>query len=291
MKPPIFGYERAGSIVEASEMLHAHGEDARVLAGGQSLIASLNFRLSAPTALIDITQIDALKGITAHDHGLSIGALTSHTDILTSADISRWAPLMHAAGPHIAHAAIRNRGTLGGSIAFADPAAEWPACALALDASIVVANAAGTRQVPATSFFRDLYDTALDHGEVVKAIEIPSRPAGERHAFRELARRHGDYAIVGLAALGQWRDGRLAAPRLAFFGVGATPVLATHAMQALDGTAGEQRDIEAAGEALAADLDPFDDLHASAEMRRHLARTLMARCVEDLRSSPEARNG
>ncbi|MEQ9812198.1 MAG: xanthine dehydrogenase family protein subunit M [Azospirillaceae bacterium] len=278
----MFDFQRAETVDHAIALLGEHGDEARLIAGGQSLMASLNFRLSSPGLLIDITRLDDLKGLTAGADGLSLGALTCHSEILLSQDIARNAPLMTAAAPHIAHEAIRNRGTIGGSIAFADPAAEWPACALALDATIEIAGPAGIRRVPATDFFKGLYETELGPGDLVRAIHVPARPAGERHSFQELTRRHGDYAIVGLAALAVWRDGRLAMPRLAFFGVGAKPVLATAAMAELDGSAGDAAAMGRACEALTAELDPFDDLNASAETRRHLARTLLRRAVARL---------
>jgi len=282
MKPPLFDFQRARSVDHAIALLGEHGDEAKLIAGGQSLMASLNFRLSSPDLLIDITRLDDLRGIGTGADGLRLGALTRHSEILRSEVVARAAPLMTAAAPHIAHEAIRNRGTIGGSIAFADPAAEWPACALALDASIEIAGPAGIRRVPATDFFQGLYETDLGPGELVRAVHVPTRPAGERHRFQELTRRHGDYAIVGLAALAVWRDGRLATPRLAFFGVGASPMLATAAMAELDGSPGDDAALARACEALTAELDPFDDLNASAELRRHLARTLLRRAVATL---------
>jgi carbon-monoxide dehydrogenase medium subunit len=282
MKPPAFAYLRAESIPHAEALLHEHGEDARLLAGGQSLIAALNLRLSHPSALIDITPITGLKGIAAGPEGLRLGALATHNEIRRSPAVAAAAPLMAAAAPHIAHEAIRNCGTIGGSIAFADPAAEWPACALALDAVMVASGAGARRRIPAESFFRGLYETALGRTEVLEAIEVPPRPAGERCCFLELSRRPGDYAIVGLAAVAVWREGRLSAPRLAFLGVGSRPALAASAMAALDGTAATPADVGRAAEALGEDLDPPDDLNASAEMRLHLARTLLRRAMPAL---------
>lgn len=283
MKPPIFGFERASTVDEALDLLNQHGDDARLIAGGQSLMAALNFRLSAPSTLIDISRIDALRGITVGEDAVRIGALTRHSEIHKSRAIAEHVPLLTSAAPHIAHEAIRNRGTIGGSIAFADPAAEWPACALALDATITVAGSGGaTRDIAARDFFLDLYETAVAPGELVQSISFPRRSTDQRHAFAELTRRHGDYAIVGLAAVGQWRDASLTDLRLAFFGVGATPVLARQAMAALERTAGGDGALDRAGEALSGEIEPFDDLHASADMRRHLARVLLGRAVSQL---------
>src|SRR5712671_1087452 len=209
MKAPRFAYARPASIAEAMALLQKHGDDARVLAGGQSLVPMLNFRLAAPKVLVDINRIESLAGIKVTKSFVRIGALTRHVDLERSADVAEHLPLVASAIPHIAHPAIRNRGTFGGSCALADPAAELPACALALGATFVVAGKKGERRIAAEDFFKGLYSTALKEGELLVAAEFPLPKPGYASAFGELARRHGDYAMVGLAAHGLQRERRL----------------------------------------------------------------------------------
>lgn len=266
MKAPSFAYAKPRALAEAFELLERHGEGARILAGGQSLIPSLNMRLSAPELLVDITGLDVLKGITLKPGMVRIGALATHTEIGNSSEVKQHVPLLAQAVPHIAHPAIRNRGTLGGSLALADPAAEYPACALALNATLVLLGRKGERRVPASSFFKGLFETDLRPGEILAVAEFP--PV-ERSVFLELARRHGDYAIIGLAGVAD-RSGK----RLAFLGAGATPVLAKHASNA--------RTLEEAKEALAQDLDPPADLYHSSSTKLHLARVLLERAWNTL---------
>ena len=223
MKPAPFAYVRPESLEDAIGVLDAHGEDARVLAGGQSLMATLNMRLSAPAVLVDIGRVPGLAGIETAGDGIRIGAMTRHAAVEGSDLVASHAPLIAAAMPHIAHPAVRNCGTFGGSIAFADPAAELPACAVALGARMTVAAKGGTRTVDADAFFRGLYETALAPGEVLTAIEVPGIGAGWKSGFMELARRHGDYAIIGLAAHVEVEDGRFGCARLVFFGAGERP--------------------------------------------------------------------
>jgi carbon-monoxide dehydrogenase medium subunit len=282
VKAPAFAYVKPASLAETFELLECHREDAKILAGGQSLIAALNMRLAAPRVLIDIGGLSEFAGINVMERMLTIGALTRHRDIERAPEIARHLPLLHQALPHVAHAAIRNRGTFGGSIAFADPAAELPACSLALDAKFLVANKERTRRVAAREFFKGLYETALEPGEILLAGEFPVLEAGYRSAFQELARRHGDYAIVGLAAHGRFENGMLSGLRLAYFGVGATPVLARNAAAAFEGRAFSVAAVEAAQAALERDLDPYDDVHYSAAARMHLARVLTGRVVAQL---------
>jgi carbon-monoxide dehydrogenase medium subunit len=281
LKAPAFAYFRARTLAEVFSLLEKHGDRAKLLAGGQSLIATLNMRLSAPELLIDISRLGELSGIKVSNGRVRIGALTTHAEIERSADIAKHLPLLAQAAPHIAHAAIRNVGTFGGSLALADPAAEWPACCVALDASFALAGKRGTRQVKAREFFRGLYATALRPAEVLTHVEIPIPGAGYRAAFVELAQRRGDYAIVGLAALAKSARGALSDVRLAFFGVGPTPVLAKNAMAALDGKpAGSGA--AAAAKALDKDLDPGPDLYSSAATKMQLARVLTGRALAAL---------
>ncbi|MGA7985545.1 MAG: xanthine dehydrogenase family protein subunit M [Burkholderiales bacterium] len=279
MKAPSFAYARPDSLAETLALLERHGEAARVLAGGQSLLASLNMRLSSPELLVDITGLNELSGIRVQNGTLRIGALTRHCEIERSAEVARHVPLLAQAVVHVAHVAIRNAGTLGGSIALADPAAEYPACALALDATLVIAGASGERRVAARDFFRALYSTALGPGELLLAAEFPLLGPGYRSAFVELARRHGDYAIVGVAAHARLEQGMVSDLRLAYLGVGATPVRAQRAAAALEGKAYGPQTVAAAQAALGDDLDPLPDLYHSAATKLYLARVLTARAL------------
>lgn len=263
-------------------MLERYGDDAKLLAGGQSLIAGLNMRLASPRVLIDLNRIAGLEGITVAGGTARIGALTRHRTVEHSREIARHLPLLKQALPHVAHTAIRNRGTFGGSIAFADPAAELPACSIALDAIFVLAGKRGERRVRAREFFKGLYETDLKPGEVLIAGEIPVLKAGCCSAFGELTRRSGDYAIVGLAAHGKLERGVFTDLALAFFGVGATPVLAHQAAAAMIGKDVSAAPIAAAQARLDRDLTPFDDIYHKAATKMHLARVLLGRVLNQL---------
>ena len=275
MKPAAFAYAKARSLEDAIELLGADG--ARVLAGGQSLIATLNMRLSSPSLLVDINGIAGLDGIARRNGALEFGALVRHAQAERAPLVAELAPLIARALPHIGHPAIRNRGTLGGSIAFADPAAELPACLVALDGEVEIAGPAGRRTVDAEEFFKDLFETALGPRDVLTAIRVPAATPDTRTGFAELARRHGDYAMVGLAASARADGKKLADVRLACFGVGATPVRARRAEAALAGG-----DVEAAVAALAGDLDPPDDVQATGAVKKHLAGVLLRRVAAQL---------
>jgi len=274
VKPAPFAYAKARSIEHAVALLGEH-TDARLLAGGQSLIATLNMRLSAPNLLIDINGIGGLDGIALKSGMVEIGALARHAQAERSDVIARHAPLIARAMPHIGHAAIRNRGTLCGSIAFADPAAELPACLLALDGEVEASGPKGKRTIKAGDFFKGLFETALGPQEMVTAIRVPAAGKDSRVGFAELARRHGDYAIVGLAASARAAGKGLADVRLAYFGVGATPLRVRKSEAALAGG-----DIEAAVAAL--DLDPPDDVQATGAVKKHLAGVLLRRVATQL---------
>lgn len=286
MKAADFEYVRAPSLDAVIALLRQHGDDARVLAGGQSLLPGLNMRLSEPRVLVDIGGLAELRGIRVDGGVLRIGALTRHAVIEESELILAHAPLMSLAAPFIGHKAIRNRGTLGGSLANADPAAEWPSCMLALDATLVLRGPAGERRVPATEFFLDLYTTALAVDEILVACEIPLAARPGRFAFDELSRRRGDYAIVGLAAAAWLEQGRVREARLAFLGTGNVPLRARQAEAALAGRALDEAAIAAAGAALAGELDPLPDLYHTAETKSHLAGVLLARMLRRLASQP-----
>ena len=274
MKPAPFAYKKARSLEEAIALLGEH-KDARLLAGGQSLIATLNMRLSAPSLLIDINGIGGLDSTAHKGSTVEIGALVRHAQAERSDIIAKHAPLIARALPHIGHAAIRNRGTLGGSIAFADPAAELPACLLALDGEVEASGPKGKRTIKAQDFFKGLFETALGPQDVLTAIRVPAANNDTRVGFAELARRHGDYAIVGLAACARADGKGLTDLRLAYFGVGATPVRARKAEAAL---AGGNADSAVA----ALDLEPHDDVQATAAVKKHLAGVLLRRVAEQL---------
>src|SRR5882672_7624080 len=226
MKAAAFAYARATSISDALELLVAHGEGAKVLSGGQSLMPAMNLRLISPELIVDIGELSELRGIAVKDDVLTIGALTRHVDLLRSPEIAAHAPLLAEAIAHVAHPAIRNRGTIGGSLAHADPASELPACMLALGATIVVRGSSGERRIAAEEFFTGIYETALSSQELLVAVELPAAQKHSAHFFHEFARRHGDYAIVGLAAQAKLDNGVFADLRLGFFAVGDKPVLA-----------------------------------------------------------------
>jgi carbon-monoxide dehydrogenase medium subunit len=275
VKPAPFAYARARSIEEAIALLGS--ADARILAGGQSLIATLNMRLSHPALLVDINRVDGLDRIAVKNGTVEIGALVRHAQAEHSPEIARHVPLIARAMPHIGHRAIRNRGTIGGSIAFADPAAELPACLLALGGEVEIAGPGGRRAVGADDFFKGLFETALGPREMLVAIRVPAAGPASRVGFAEFSRRHGDYAMAGLAAAARIEGTRHADVRLAFFGVGATPVRARNAEAAL-----AKGDIEAAVAALARDLNPPDDVQASAAVKKHLAGVLLRRVARQL---------
>jgi aerobic carbon-monoxide dehydrogenase medium subunit len=277
VKPAAFAYAKARSLDHAIELLGSDAGDARVLAGGQSLIATLNMRLSSPSLLVDINAIPGLDGIAAKNGALEIGALVRHAQAERSKLVAEHAPLIAMALPHIGHVAIRNRGTIGGSVAFADPAAELPACLVALGGEILIAGPEGRRSVGAEQFFRGLFETALGTRDVVTAVRVPRADRNSRCGFAEFSRRHGDYAMVGLAAHARtdgeaWRE-----IRLVFFGVGSTPVRARGAETALAGG-----NLAAAVAALRDDLDPPDDLQATGAVKQHLAGVLLERVARQL---------
>src|SRR5262245_4574726 len=279
MKPAPFEYHWPTSLRETFELLDHYGDNGRILAGGQSLVPALNMRLATPSAVIDINRLPGLDSIRLASEGLVLGALTRHETLERSPLVREHAPLIALAMPHVGHRAIRTRGTVGGSLALADPAAELPACVVALDATIRTARRGGGRAIRAADFFRGVYTTALEPGEVLTEVVIPAPGPGWRSAFAELARRHGDYALVGLAAHAAVRDGLVETIRLVFFGVGSTPRRAPTAEAAI--VAG--RGAEAIPDR---DIDPPGDVHASRALRRHLARVLLGRVsrqIEDRR--------
>jgi len=286
MKAAAFAYARATSVVNALELLAAHGDKAKVLSGGQSLMPAMNLRLISPELIVDIGELAELRGIVVGGNVLTIGALTRHVDLQKSPEITTHAPLLADAIAHVAHPAIRNRGTLGGSLAHADPASELPACMVALGATILVCGPGGERRIAAQQFFTGIYETALSPQELLVAVKFPVAQKGSVHFFHEFARRHGDYAIVGLAAQAILENDRFADLRLGFFAVGDRPLLAEVANKLIDVDVTPALLAEASA-ALSNELDPHEDQQASPAMRRHLARVLLTRCVSLLLSRPE----
>ena len=290
MKAAAFAYARATSVANALELLAAHGDGAKVLSGGQSLMPAMNLRLVSPELIVDIGALTELRGIAVTGETLRIGALTRHIDFLKSPDIAKHAPLLASAVAEIAHPAIRNRGTIGGSLAHADPAAELPACMLALDATIIVRGPRGERRIAAEKFFTGIYETQLAPDELLLAVDLPVARKGSAHFFDEFARRHGDFAIVGLAAQAVLRGEGFAELRLGYFGVGDKPVLAA-ASGKLIGAAITPVVLGQASDVLASELDPHQDQQATPAMRRHLAKVLLERCVAALLNRPDLNAG
>lgn len=280
MKPAAFAYAKARSLAHAIELLDGE-PDAKILAGGQSLMATLNMRLDSPQLLVDINGLGDLGAVSHSDGVLEIGALVRQRDAERHVEIARLAPLISAALPHIAHPAIRNRGTIGGSIAFADPAAELPACIVALNGRLEIDGRAGKRVVKADDFFTGLFDTELGPGEILTKIRVPAATSDHRFGFAELARRHGDYALVGLAATARANGTALSDIRLVYFGVGAIPMRAPHAEEAVAGGS-----VEDAVATLHKDIDPKGDIQASGAARLHLAGVLLKRVVQQLQGRP-----
>lgn len=273
MKPARFDYARPETLGDALAILADGGAEASVLAGGQSLMPMLNLRMARPAMLVDINRIPGLDAIALADGVLSIGARARHAEVLASPLVRQAAPLLAQALHHVAHPAIRNRGTLGGSLALADPAAEMPACATCLGATIVLASAGRERRVPAERFFLGVYATAIEPGELILRVEIPAIRPGWTHAFQEVSRRHGDYAMAGLA-LALRRDGsRIAEGRIALCGVESATRRQTEAEAALVG-----HGVEAACDSLA-NLDAMGGAEVTAAHRIHLARVLLRRAV------------
>jgi len=281
MKAPSFSYERAASVANAIELLARHGNDAQILAGGQSLMPMLNFRVARPAVLVDINPIADLAAIRADKKGVYIGALARHADVERSGEIAEQLPLVAAAIRQIAHPAIRNRGTFGGSCALADPAAELPACCVALGAEFHIAGPKGERRVAADRFFTGIYSTALAPGELLLGAQFPAQQPGYVSKFTELARRHGDYAMVGAAAHGKLDKGRLSDLRLVYFAVGDRPTAAKALATVVDGKPLDAKTIDAAVAALKDDLDPPGDVHASSALKRHLAGVIARRLLND----------
>jgi carbon-monoxide dehydrogenase medium subunit len=279
VKPAPFVFHRASSLDDALSLLTQY-PDAKPLAGGQSLIPAMNFRLAQPSALVDLNHVPELSGITTTAHGaVYIGAMTRHVKVERSQVVERHSPLLAEAMGHVAHPQIRSRGTIGGSLAHADPSAELPAVMVALDATITLRSAAAQRRMKAAEFFTGLFATALTPGELLVGVEIPPRAPRGGSAFLEVARRHGDYALCGVAAaVALDSSGNVESARVALLSVGDGPVL-VRGTDALMGQPPTEKAIVDAAEAVREEVDPPSDIHADAKYRRQLAGVLTRRAL------------
>ena len=281
MKPAAFCYHAPRTVDEALDLLWNNGDEGKLLAGGQSLVPTMNFRLAQPTALIDLNGIDELFFIREDNDELRSGAMTRQRAVERSALVKRIAPLLHETMPHIAHAQIRNRGTIGGSLAHADPAAELPAVAVALDARMYVRSVTDARWVAARDFYVGLFATAMLPEEMLVEVAFPTLPPGSGWAFEEVARQHGNYAMCGAAAVVEL-DGRgsVENARLVYLSVGEGPVEAEQAAALLVGEQPNAEAVRAAADTAATqDIDPVGDIHAGPEFRRHLSRVFAERVL------------
>jgi aerobic carbon-monoxide dehydrogenase medium subunit len=280
MKPPAFEYVAARTIDEAIAQLNKYGEGAKIIAGGQSLTPMLNFRLVHPDVLVDINRIPGLDAITPQNGGFRIGALTRHRAIETSSAIAEKLPVLIAAAGQVGHLAIRNRGTFGGSLAHADPAAEWPVVVLALDGTITTKSAKGGRTIKAKDFFVSYLQSAVEDGEIVTEVTLPGLPPKTGWGFEELCRRPGDFAIAEVCALVTLDGGKVKEARISMGGVGPTALRAPEAEALLKGQAIGDDVLKRAGEKAAEASDPSNDVHASADFRRHLVAVLTKRAIQ-----------
>jgi carbon-monoxide dehydrogenase medium subunit len=282
MKARNFRYVRPASLQEAYRMLAEAGGEAVPIAGGQSLLAGLNMRLSSPKVLVDIGNLAELTGQSYADGMVRLGALTRHRDLLSSAIVRAHLPLLAEAAPHIGHIAIRNRGTIGGSLAYADPAAELPACAVALGATLVLGSAKGERQVKAEDFFKGLFETDLRAGELIVEVKFPEVPTGTSTGFAELSRRHGDFALVGVAALAILRAGEIESARIVYFGCVDRARVAASVSAALSGAAVPLEDASPYAAAIRDDVKPDDTPGLRADTKLHMATVLTRRALNSM---------
>jgi carbon-monoxide dehydrogenase medium subunit len=280
MKPVAFDYLAADSVEAAISALGRAGGEGKILAGGQSLMPMLNFRLVRPSLLIDINPIGGLAYIEEGDTAISIGALTRHRRLETSPIVATHLPVLAAAMGHVAHLPIRNRGTLGGSLSHADPAAELPMMALLLDAKIKIQSPRGCRVAAARDFFLGSLTTDLREDEILISVEFPKLPPGTGWAFEEVARRAGDFALAAVGVTILRSDDSSQRVSIALMGVADTPLRAAEAEALLSGRVLDSRLIDAAAAAIKASVEPNSDLHASGDYRRHLVATLAGRAIE-----------
>jgi aerobic carbon-monoxide dehydrogenase medium subunit len=276
MKPRTFEYELVSNMDELYAQLALHGESAKLLAGGQSLVPMMNLRVSSPSVLIDINRVPQLQGISESEHGLRVGALTRHHEMQTNPLIARYAPLLRMAVEHVAHLVIRNRGSFGGSLCHADPAAEFPACVVLLDATMEIGSLRGTRLVKAREFFHGPFTTAVEYDEVLVAVHIPKCPASSRFAIDEFSRRHGDFAIAGLAVGVADQKSNHASEWVAY-GIADRPFLLT-ALPEVWSTHRGLPEPRAVADAIAKDFGPYVDDGEEGKLKRALGAELVMRC-------------
>ena len=281
MKPAPFDYYAPATVEAACQLLTEAGGGATILAGGQTLMPLLALRMSQPFVLIDITRIAALKGVSRIDGGLRIGPTLRQNEAIADTTLHQVQPLIVTAARHVGHHQTRNRGTIGGSIALGEPAAELPATAVALGASVEVRSTRGHRRIAAEDLYFGPYATALEPDELLTAIDVPDWPKGTTPVFREIAQRPGDFALVGLTGALTVCDGRITRAGLAWFGMGPTPIKARQAERALVGQTVAGLDLQGIAELAIADTAPFDDLHTTAEYRRTVGRRVFAAALKD----------
>ena len=280
MKAPKFSYTRGESLDQVLTLLNEYGEEGRILAGGQSLMPTLNMRLSNPKILIDINHLSELNSISLNDDIVCIGALSRHSEVGRSPIVERHLPLIADAIPHVAHIAVRNRGTFGGSVALADPAAELPACVLALGGTLVLQSVRGIRKIIADDYFLGLYETERKPDELLIEVQIPVQDPTALSAFVELSQRKGDYAIAGLAFVGTLENQLIKTAKLVYFGSETKPTLANNTMAVLTNTPWDDKTRELIAETLGQDLDPMTNLQGSAKMKLHLQKVLTGRAID-----------
>ncbi len=289
MKPPPFEFFDPTTAAEAVSLLGQYGGEAKVIAGGQSLVPLLNMRLARPGVLVDINRVAELGYIREVDGALAIGAIARHRAVERSTAVQKLQPLLHAAVCHIAHPQIRNRGTIGGSIAHADPAAELPAACVALGAELRITGPSGERTVKAEDFFITFLTTALGPDELLTEVRLPALPARTGWSFKEVSRRHGDFALAGAAVTLTTDGGACSDARIALFGVGSTPLRAGQAEQVLKGERPSDSLFEQAAQKASQEIgEPLSDIHASSEFRRHIAMTLTRQALAEAASRAQA---
>ena len=282
MKSPSFRYVRPDSIEETFELLDRYGDNAKILAGGQSLLPSLNMRLSAPEVLIDISQLNELKQIKEVNNELHVGALVRHCEVESSSLITSYAPLLNMALPHVAHKAVRSRGTFGGSVAFADAASETPAMVLAHAATLVVRSSVGERRITADDFFLGLYETALKPQEILVRAEFQKPILGEKYIFKEIARRKGDYATVGLGIRAQFKKKVCSEIRIVYFAIADKPVVSSAVSDFLLNKEINVEFIDQALNHIDEDIQPFGDTYHDENTKMHLMKILLKRSLIEL---------
>jgi carbon-monoxide dehydrogenase medium subunit len=282
VKPAPFDFAAPKTVEEAVRILADAGGGATVIAGGQTLMPLLNLRMSQPFILVDVNKIEGFSGVTRVGSALRIGPATRQADALKDDTLARHLPALVKALSHVGHHQTRNRGTIGGTICLGEPAAEMPAAAVALGATIEIASVRGTRQVPAREFYVGPYMTVLEPDELVTGIVYPDWPTGHQVLFREVAQRPGDFALVGMVGVAAVESGKIGRAGLAWFGMGPTPIAMTQLETMLVGQAVDDLDPDALARAAIADTAPFDDHHASAEYRRTVGRRIFAKTLREV---------